>query len=204
LNSFEFDLQYGIRLVAGFDEAGCGPCAGPVVASCVVLPSKLLISHPLDDSKALSERVRFQLAPELMKQVRFGIGYCSPKLIDRINIYHASRLAMRRAYKQFIKKYELSPRVLLVDGNRHPFLDHPCYHNIVRGDSKSASIMAASVIAKVTRDRIMQLLDKLHPEYGWYQNKGYGTKQHVTAIQEVGVTKYHRLSFRPCRIKISD
>lgn len=177
---------------AGCDEVGRGCLAGPVVAAAVVLPPRF--SHPhLDDSKKMSWSKRLELDAYIReKAVTFAIGHCSPAEIDEINILQASFLAMRRAVEQLSP----SPAHLLVDGNRFKAiegLEHTC---VIKGDGKFMSIAAASVLAKVHRDRWMAELDTEYPGYGWRRNVGYPTRQHRSAIAELGPCAQHRRSFQ--------
>ena len=176
---------------AGCDEAGRGCLAGPVVAAAVILPNKYQ-NKQLNDSKKLSEKLRIKLRREINdKALAVGIGIVSEKKIDEINILQASLLAMHYA----IKNLKIKPHYLVVDGNKfnpYPTIEHTC---IVKGDSKFLNIAAASIIAKTTRDDLMNELSKEFPNYGWKQNKGYPTKKHRLAISKYGVTKYHRKSF---------
>ena len=176
---------------AGCDEAGRGCLAGPVVAAAVILPNKYQ-NKQLNDSKKLSEKLRIKLRCEINdKALAVGIGIVSEKKIDEINILQASLLAMHYA----IKNLKIKPHYLVVDGNKfnpYPTIEHTC---IVKGDSKFLNIAAASIIAKTTRDDLMNELSKEFPNYGWKQNKGYPTKKHRLAISKYGVTKYHRKSF---------
>lgn len=178
--------------VAGIDEVGRGPLAGPVYAAAVILnPRKL--PKGLDDSKAMSEAKREKAFDEIMR-VAFavGIGSASVAEIDDINILQATMLAMQRAVDQL----NVKPVKVLVDGNRVPSLPFPA-QAIVKGDSKVLSIAAASIIAKVTRDRVMCDLDVAFPGYHWAQNKGYGTADHLEALSTFGPTVHHRVSFAP-------
>ncbi|MFC1467567.1 ribonuclease HII [Verrucomicrobiota bacterium] len=190
----------GFSLVAGVDEAGRGPLVGPVVAAAVVfdvgflsagVPDELL---GLTDSKALTEKKRdhfFELLRGL-DAVQIGVGVCSAEEIDRINILRATHKAMALA----LDDLDVAAQFALVDGN--PVQGLPCpSENIVKGDALSLSISAASVIAKVTRDRMIYELDKLHPEYGFARHKGYGTAEHIAAIHEHGPLPCHRKTFRP-------
>jgi ribonuclease HII len=186
-------LQGACRII-GVDEAGRGPLAGPVTAAAVWLdPARLPTG--LGDSKQLGARAREALFDQIMLSADVGIGHATPAEIDTINILQATYLAMRRA----IAALRVSPDLALIDGNRLPS-DLGCAgQTIVKGDATVASIAAASIIAKVTRDRIMQGLDRRHPGYGWAENAGYPTKRHINAIADLGVTAEHRRSFAPVR-----
>ena len=180
--------------IAGVDEAGRGPLAGPVVAACAVIP----LDYPfyyLNDSKKMSEKRREALFEDLQKEaIAFGIGIVSPERIDEINILQATYEAMREALKDMEKRFSLSPRILLNDAVTIPGILIP-QKAIVHGDAKSLSIAAASVLAKVTRDYIMLEYDEKYPEYGFKQHKGYGTKLHREAILTYGPCPIHRRSF---------
>jgi ribonuclease HII len=183
--------------VAGIDEAGRGPLAGPVLAAAVILDrtrAKRSLLRLLDDSKKLApeERERAYRALRRSEAVLIGVGAASAREIDRFNILQASFLAMRRA----VAALPAPPTLALVDGNRPPRL--PCSVEIVvSGDSLSYSIAAASIVAKVTRDRIMRLLDVRHPGYGWATNVGYSVPEHLAALESLGPTPHHRFSFAP-------
>lgn len=180
-------------LVAGVDEAGRGPLAGPVVAAAVILNSDKRIQG-LNDSKKLTESRRNQLFDEILESaLAYGIASASVDEIDRFNILQASLMAMRRAVLNLIP----SPDFVLVDGNKVP-LSLPCpAEAVIKGDSRVFAISAASILAKVTRDREMQRLDKIHPGYGFSQHKGYPTAMHLEALQREGVTAIHRRSYKP-------
>ena len=179
--------------VAGIDEAGRGPWAGPVVAAAVILPTED-VPAGIDDSKRLSRRRRAVLFEEIRDRALVGIGEASVAEIDALNILQATLLAMRRA----VDALTTLPAHALVDGNRLP--DLPCdAHAVVKGDSRSLSIAAASIIAKETRDRSMRKLADAFPGYGWERNMGYGTKEHAEALRRIGPTPHHRRSFKPVR-----
>ena len=180
--------------VTGVDEAGRGPWAGPVVAAAAIL-DPAHIPEGIDDSKALSRTQREALFPTLCEQVTHAVGIASVEEIDQLNILQATKLAMRRA----VTGLSVTPAYALIDGNQLPG-DLPCpAHAVIKGDRCSLSIAAASVIAKVTRDRLMEELAVCHPAYGWECNAGYGTRQHQQAIVQHGITPYHRRSFAPIR-----
>ncbi len=176
-------------VVAGVDEAGRGPLAGPVVAAAIVLPRRW--PPGIADSKALSPERRAALHAELIGCAHWGIGQASVEEIDTINIYWATMLAMRRA----VAALTCTPELVLVDGNADPRCGHPT-RTVVGGDGICLSIAAASIIAKVTRDRLMIVLAEMHPEYGWASNKGYGCPSHHAALRAHGPTPHHRRSFR--------
>ncbi len=183
--------------VCGVDEAGRGPLAGPVLAAAVILPRPLpsLLRDHLDDSKRLSAARRVQLFDALTGCAAIGVGRAEVAEIDRINILRASLLAMQRAVAALVAA---GGRVshALIDGNQAPSLAVPL-SCIIGGDGLSLSIAAASIIAKVTRDREMMALATVYPGYGWERNAGYGTAQHLTALRQLGVTPLHRRSFAP-------
>lgn len=180
----------GCRCIAGIDEAGRGPLAGPVVAAAVVLPQSFDLPG-LTDSKKLSEAKRNKLYPLIYDQaLAVGIGLASAEEIDNINILQATLMAMQRA----LAKLNVAPDHLLIDGIT-PLPVDLSQETLKKGDSRSLSVAAASVVAKVVRDRIMYRLDKYHPEYGFAGHKGYGTQQHRDAIARLGPTYIHRKSF---------
>jgi ribonuclease HII len=203
----DFAIERGCEgVVCGIDEAGRGPLAGPVVAAAVIIDRRRFrgeLRGALDDSKALSREVREScygalFAGARIGAVRIGVGAASRGEIDRINILRASLVAMARA----VAALGLRPDIALVDGNVAPSL--PCaVKTIVKGDALSFSIAAASVIAKVTRDRIMHGLATRYPGYGWETNVGYATAEHGAAIRRLGVTPHHRRSFAPVRLALS-
>jgi ribonuclease HII len=179
--------------VCGVDEAGRGPLAGPVVAAAVVLDARR-VPAGLADSKKLAPARREELARALAMCAQVGVGAASVAEIDRLNILQATLLAMRRA----VAALPHPPDHALVDGNRLP--DLPCPASaIVRGDERIASIAAASIVAKVVRDRLMRLLARRYPAYRWESNKGYGTADHLAALARLGASRHHRLSFAPVR-----
>ena len=178
--------------ICGVDEAGRGPWAGPVVAAAVVL-DRTSVPKGLDDSKKLTAARRAALYDAIQAAARVGIGIASVAEIDRLNILRANDLAMARA----VAALDPVPDAALVDGNRVP-PDLPCRAEaLVGGDGLSLSVAAASIVAKVTRDRIMGELARAHPGYGWETNQGYGTAAHRAALAQLGVTPHHRHSFRP-------
>lgn len=180
----------GYSVICGVDEAGRGPLAGPVVAAAVILPQGLEIPG-LNDSKKLSDKRRRELFPVIQEQaVAYGIGWASEKEIDEINILQATFLAMRRA----LDAMGTVPNLALVDGNRDPGLS-VATKTVVKGDSLSANIAAASVLAKVTRDDFMEEMAVKYPGYGFEIHKGYGTKAHYAALESLGPCEIHRMSF---------
>ena len=191
---FEHKLrEQGITLVAGVDEVGRGPLVGPVVAACVILPEEFSLEG-LTDSKKLSEKKREYFYDEIMRQaVSVGVGIISEKKIDEVNIYEATKLAMKEA----ISKCNIQPEHILIDAMPLS-IDIPTT-SIIKGDFKSITISAASVIAKVTRDRMLDELDKKYPMYDFKNNKGYPTKKHLEAIKKYGIIDEHRRSYGPVR-----
>ncbi len=190
---YGFDRQYSASgCVCGTDEAGRGPLAGPVVAAAVILPDGCVIEG-LDDSKKLSEKKREKLFDIIReKALAYGIAEASNEEIDRINILNASLASMRRAVAQVSET--VKPGIVLVDGNRNTDFGIPSV-TVVKGDSKSQSIAAASVLAKVYRDRLMAELDRQYPEYDFKKHKGYPTHEHMLAVYEFGPSPVHRKSF---------
>ncbi len=179
-------------IIAGVDEAGRGPLVGNVVAAAVILDPNNPIEG-LNDSKKLTEKKREFLFNEICeKALDFAIVSISPQIIDEINILQASLLAM----KQAVEKLNISADLVQVDGNKCPDISIPC-EAIVKGDSKVAEISAASILAKVSRDREMVELDKIYPAYGFAKHKGYPTALHLEKIKELGITPYHRKTFKP-------
>lgn len=189
----KFDLKYlkdDSELLAGVDEAGRGPLAGPVVAAAVVFPNDFYIKE-INDSKQLSAKKREELFPIITQNaLSYSVCSVSHELIDQINILQASLLAMRKA----VERLTVDVDIILVDGNKK-FNYHKPIHTIIKGDSKSFSIAAASILAKVSRDRIMNNLAIHYPEYHWEKNKGYATKQHLKALEIYGESQLHRKTF---------
>ena len=182
--------EQGIRNICGVDEAGRGPLAGPVCAAAVILPEHLELPG-LNDSKKLTDKKRRELYPIIKEQaIAYGIGFASEEEIDEINILQATFLAMQRAIDQLEGKAEFA----LIDGNREKDFGIPVM-TVVKGDSRSASIAAASVLAKVARDDVMLAMAEEYPEYGFEIHKGYGTKAHYAALAEHGASPVHRQSF---------
>ena len=187
----EFENKYSdLGAVAGIDEAGRGPLAGPVVAAAVILPKDIFLPF-LNDSKKVTEKRRDVLFDQIKQEaIAYGIGIASNALIDEINILQATYEAMREA----ISKLNKTPDILLVDAVHIPNISLKQV-GIVKGDAKSVNIAAASILAKVTRDRLMLEYDKIYPEYGFASNKGYGTAKHIEALKECGACDIHRRSF---------
>lgn len=184
------ELYHEVEYIGGIDEVGRGPLAGPVVACCVILPKDCDILY-LNDSKQVPAKLREALYDEILsKAVSYGIGVVSHEVIDEINILQATYRAMREA----IDAMPIKPQQLLVDAVTIPGITIP-QRGIVKGDAKSASIAAASIVAKVTRDRMMVELDAKYPGYGFAGNKGYGSKEHIAAIRSLGPCEIHRRSF---------
>ena len=184
-------FEEGCRLVCGVDEAGRGSLAGPVCAAAVILPPDLEIEG-LNDSKKLTDKRRRALYDVITDQaIAYGVAFASEQEIDEINILQATFLAMRRAVEQLARK----PDLALVDGNREPDFGAIPIKTIIKGDSLSASIAAASILAKVTRDRYMEEQDKIYPQYGFALHKGYGTQAHYAALREFGACPLHRRTF---------
>mgnify|MGYP004534363161 CR=1 FL=1 len=196
LYKYENELrEKGIDIIGGVDEVGRGPLIGSVVASCVVLPKDFVLKG-LTDSKKLSEKKRNEFYEIIKKEaLAIGIGEVSEKVIDKVNIYEATKIAMTMAINQV--KEQINLEYVLIDAMPLP-IDIPT-NSIIKGDAKSISIAAASVIAKVTRDKMMYELDEKYPMYDLKNNKGYGTKKHLQALKEYGITKYHRLSYAPVK-----
>ncbi|MCD6253457.1 MAG: ribonuclease HII [Thermotogae bacterium] len=182
------------RILVGVDEAGRGPLAGPVVAAAVVLTQKI---HRVDDSKKLSAQAREELFSEILSNSIIGIGLATNSEIDMYNILRATNLAMLRAVKRVFEVVNPEECLLIVDG-AHMELPGFCI-NLVKGDSKSASVAAASIVAKVFRDTLMEIYDSIYPGYGFSSNKGYPTPQHLYALGTLGPSKLHRKSFRSTR-----
>lgn len=193
MKEFETELyNNGINFIAGIDEVGRGPLVGPVVTAAVILP-KDFYDERINDSKKLTEKKRELLYDVIMENaISVGIGISSEDVIDEINILNATKRAMLEA----VNNLSVKPEHLLIDAVKLN-TDIP-QTSIIKGDAKSESIAAASIIAKVTRDRMMVELDKIHPEYDFKHNKGYGTKKHIEAIRKYGIIKEHRKTFAPC------
>lgn len=184
----------GYKIIAGVDEAGRGPWAGPVVAGAVILPENISIDG-INDSKKLTAKKREELFLEINKKaLAVSIGICEASVIDRVNILNATYMAMDKA----LKDLKIRPDMVLIDGNPVPSMGFTQL-SIIKGDSKSISIAAASIIAKVTRDRIMAEASKIYPEYKFEKHKGYGTKIHRELLEQHGVSHIHRKSFKPVR-----
>ena len=181
-----------MKILAGVDEVGRGSLIGPVYAAAVILNKSINI-RILKDSKTLSQKKRKELNFYIKKNSIWAIGQASIKEIEKINILHASLLAMKRAIIKLKKK----PSLVLIDGNKLPTIKNYNLKYVIKGDQKISSISAASIIAKVSRDRFITTLSKKFKKYGWDTNFGYGTKEHLGAIKKYGITKYHRKTFSP-------
>lgn len=185
--------RQGITYIAGIDEVGRGPLAGPVVSAAVILPPDFALSE-VNDSKQLSPKKREELYGKILEQaLAVGIGVASNKVIDEVNIYQASRLAMKEA----VDNLQIQPQQLIIDAmtidSTIPQL------KLIKADAKSASVAAASIIAKVYRDHLMQFYERVYPGYGFVQNDGYGTKQHLAGLAKLGPSPIHRHSFEPVK-----
>lgn len=194
------ELQLGNGPIAGVDEAGRGPWAGPVVAAAVILDPDN-IPPGITDSKALDPDAREALFPRIMESARVGVGIADVVRIDQDNILNATMWAMTVAVKALPSGKGQKPKLVLVDGNRAPRFACKA-RTIVKGDARSLSIAAASIIAKVTRDRLMIALGREFPGYGFERHKGYGTPEHADALSRLGVTEHHRRSFRPVQLAL--
>lgn len=191
----------GITSIAGIDEAGRGPLAGPVVVACVVMPKDSMIEG-VNDSKKVAEKKREKLYEQIIEEaLGYGVGIISQEEIDRINILNATKEGLTTAIKEMeedLKEKQRGfdkPEIILVDALTKIDTDHIPYRSIIKGDAKSYSIAAASIIAKVTRDRIMREWAEVYPMYGFEKHKGYGTAAHIAAIKEYGLCPLHRRSF---------
>lgn len=196
IDNYEYERnlnKQGVKLIAGVDEVGRGPLIGNVVAACVVLPVDFKLEG-LTDSKKLSEKKRNEFYEVICREaLAIGVGRVTPDVIDEVNIYQATKIAMKMAIEEANEKVSIEH--VLIDAMPLD-IDIPTT-SIIKGDLKSITIAAASVVAKVIRDKEMYELDKIYPMYDLANNKGYGTKKHLKAIEEYGITKYHRLSYSP-------
>lgn len=185
-----------VLLEAGIDEAGRGPWAGPLFAACVILPNKHGIKG-LDDSKKLSEAARERLYPEIMDKTYFYVAKCSEKYIDKHGLRKACKMVFKKAYKGLLSKYKgISICELLIDGRDNFEFDIKATY-IIKGDSKIPCISAASILAKVSRDRYMQKMHKKYPEYDFLSHKGYGTRTHKKLLEKHGICEIHRKTYKP-------
>ena len=200
----DFSLEESLGLstravIVGVDEVGRGPLAGPVTAAAVFVDRQKItldLLTKIDDSKKISQKKHATISKQNESIAIIGIGWASSSEIDQLNILEATMLAMQRAIFSLRKQIILDPDYILIDGNKVPRLDFPS-KAIVRGDEKSISIAAASIVAKCNRDAFMTSLSKLYPYYGWEKNAGYGTLEHLAAIEREGITVHHRRSFKP-------
>jgi len=194
LELLSFDKKYG-KVIAGVDEAGRGPWAGPVVAAAVVLDlEKTNGLEQVNDSKKLSEKKRGELFDIIRNSCRaMAITEVSPKVIDKTDILKATMQAMKNS----VLKLEVKPELVIIDGNKAPDLEGIAAETVIDGDAKSLSIAAASIVAKVYRDRLMNNFAKFYPQYGFEKHKGYGTKTHMDALTQFGPCDIHRMSYKP-------
>lgn len=182
--------------IIGVDEVGRGPLSGPVVACAFLLDKKQKLPEGIQDSKKIAKKKRAEIAKYLTKNFKYALGIVSNIKIDEINILNATMQAMKEATSNLIKDHAIHETPILVDGRDNPFAAiYPLSEAIIKGDSKSEAIACASIIAKVYRDDLMEKLALQFPQYSWEKNAGYGTKQHIAAIKENGITQYHRKSF---------
>lgn len=196
---FSHECNSGFEIVAGVDEAGRGPLCGPVVAAAVIFPNRNIeIPVVIRDSKQMTPHARAIAYDWITKNTVWAVGQCSPAEIDELNILWASMLAMTRA----VQHLDMPPQFCLIDGNRVPRDLHGT--PVVRGDAKSLSIAAASIIAKETRDKIMHELATKYPEYAWDKNAGYPTPAHLQAIEKYGINEHYRTSFGPIKERIKN
>ena len=202
LKQYENDLRNkGYKYICGIDEAGRGPLAGPVVVASVIMPEGSMIEG-VNDSKKVSEKKREKLYEQIIEEaVAYGVGIIDQNEIDRINILNATKEGLTLCIKELEKDLKEKnrgiekPEIILVDALTKIDTDHIPYQSIIKGDAKSYSIAAASIIAKVTRDRIMRQWDEVYPEYGFAKHKGYGTAMHISAIKQYGICPLHRKTF---------
>ena len=180
------------KIIAGVDEVGRGSLIGPVYAALVIFKKKINKKH-LRDSKKINKSQREFLAKYIKKNSIWAVGSASIKEIENINILNASLLAMKRA----IKKLKIKPNLILIDGNKSPVIENYSIKTVIKGDKKIKEISAASIIAKVSRDKLMKKMSIKFKKYKWDLNAGYGTKDHIKAIKKYGITKYHRKTFKP-------
>lgn len=196
---FSFELNAPGKIIAGIDEAGRGPLCGPVVAAAVIFPRfDIEIPVVIRDSKQMTAHARAAAYTWITQNTIWAVGQCSAAEIDELNILWASMRAMARA----VEKLNVRPDFCLVDGNRVP--DDIIGQSVVRGDGKSLSIAAASIVAKETRDRIMSDLARMYPQYGWDKNAGYPTAAHLRAVEQFGITPHHRRTFGPVKKRIEN
>ncbi len=201
MTTLEIENSYSNKIVIGIDEAGRGPIAGPVVAACALIENN---QYPLgiDDSKKISQKKRQELFIDIKNSIKFGIGIVDEKIIDKINILQATKLAMLKSYDDLLTKYQIRPNIILVDGNFLPFAPKDDIINIlpiIKGDQKSISIATASIIAKEVRDNIMKNYHIQYPQYDFAKHMGYPTANHIAAINNHGISPIHRQTFSPCQ-----
>ncbi len=180
------------KIVAGVDEVGRGSLAGPVCAAAVIFKTNI-ITKKIKDSKKLRKLEREDLSEYIKKNSIWSLGYASLKEIEKLNILNASMLAMKRA----IEKLKIKPNLILIDGNKSPKIKNYLIKTVVKGDQKIKEISAASIIAKVSRDKLMKKISHKFKNYKWDSNVGYGTKDHIKAIKKYGITRFHRKTFKP-------
>ena len=186
------------KIIAGVDEVGRGSLIGPVYAAVVIFKKKINKKH-LRDSKKINKSQREFLAKYIKKNSIWAVGSASIKEIENINILNASLLAMKRA----IKKLKIKPNLILIDGNKSPVIENYSIKTVIKGDKKIKEISAASIIAKVSRDKLMKKMSIKFKKYKWDLNAGYGTKEHIKAIKKYGITKFHRKTFKPVHKMLS-
>ncbi len=179
-------------MIAGVDEVGRGSLIGPVYAAAVIL-NKNINKNEIKDSKKLNKKKREILAKYIKKNSIWAVASASLKEVEKVNILNASILAMKRA----IKKLKMKPKIVLIDGNKSPEIKNYLIKTIIKGDQKIPEISAASIIAKVSRDKLIRVMSKKFKSYKWDLNAGYGTKEHIRAIKKFGITKFHRKTFKP-------
>lgn len=197
--TFDKENSFNCNIVAGIDEAGRGPLCGPVYSACAIILDKNSYIADINDSKKLTEHKREKIFNQILelekeRKIIFGIGTASVDEIDIFNIREATKLAMKRSYENLIEKYNIKPNLVIVDGNFVPNIDNKTEY-VIKGDATCPTIATASIIAKVSRDKLLYDMDKEFPQYNWKSNKGYGTKEHMEAIKQYGICKYHRRSF---------
>jgi ribonuclease HII len=193
--SFEIENSYIRKVVAGVDEAGLGPMAGPIVVCACIIPDRNSIDPSINDSKKLSITVREKIFSKITNDFTYGIAVIEPHVIDECGLSYAWKKGIQDAVYNMPTK----PDVVIIDGNREVFIENVITKSIVKGDNKSYSIAAASIIAKVTRDRIMRSLHDEYPEYGFDKHVGYCTKAHIEAVRKFGITRHHRKTYAPIR-----
>lgn len=196
----EYDRKFK-KILCGIDEVGYGSLIGPVVSCAITMCTENTLIG-INDSKKLNSKKRNQLYQQIIENSKFGIGIATVKEINKLNILQANFLSMERAVKNLIDTHGEIFEHILIDGNRSPEFSYP-YSTVIDGDATSYTIACASIIAKVTRDKMIDELAVKHPEYLWHKNKGYGTKEHIEAIRMHGLTEHHREAFVPKQLRIS-